>query len=80
MGEVNDYNPEYNGPKIRVHVNPTILNNDTTAQAQFEAQAQLQAEVQAQLEAQAQLQAQAQAQLQAQVERILVLLKNKYHL
>ncbi len=78
MEEVNEYKyDKHNQPKIKVHVNPHIINKDTQAQAQLEAQAQLQAEFQAQLEAQRQRQEEFQVQLQAQLQKIFDLLKSK---
>ncbi|MGG3691104.1 hypothetical protein [Heyndrickxia ginsengihumi] len=64
MEEVNEYKyDKHNQPKIKVHVNPHIINKDTQAQAQLEAQRQRQEEF--------------QVQLQAQLQKIFDLLKSK---
>lgn len=72
-----DWNKEENDtPKIKVSVNPKIINKDRQAQAQIEAQAQLQEQLQAQLQAQRERQEQFEAQVQVQLQKIFHLVVN----
>jgi len=72
----NETNKSQGNTRIRVQVNPTIINSDRQNQAQAEVQVQLQRQFQAQLEAQRERQVQFEAQVQAQLQRIFDLLED----